>query len=200
MKKNIWPFITLFIIYATPCLAADFPQRIGPFILGHDISEFKAYMDMSTELSLRYLENVKEVEIRPISGFKSGLIAYGSCKNPGKVVRIKLKYQDESKAFFNTLRKKIEARFGKFVEYRGDPFQVVISWKKSFRDSQGNSISLIIQHNTRDEEEKMGNSIKLTLTNLMEDERHCPKDETPDQPEKPIRIPVKDHWDWFAPR
>jgi hypothetical protein len=30
-----------------------------------------------------------------------------------------------------------------------------------------------MQHNTKDEEQKMGNAIKLTLTNQMEKERNC---------------------------
>lgn len=200
MKKMILIIILMPIAYAMPGLADNVPRQIGPFILGQDIAELASYVDMDTALPIRYLESVKEVQIKPIRGFKSGLIAYGSCAAPGRIVRIKLKYQDDSKAFFNTLRDKIEARFGKFEEYRGDPFQIVIGWKKAFKDSQGNSISLIIQHNTRDEEEKIGNSIKLTYTNLMEDELRCQNAKTPARHENPIRIPVKDKWDWFTPQ
>lgn len=200
MKKMILILILMSSAYAVPGLANNFPRQIGPFILGKDIAEFAPYVDMGTELPIRYLESVKEVQIKPMRGFKSGLIAYGSCAAPGRVLRIKLKYQDDSKSFFNTLRDKIETRFGKFEEYRGDPFQVVIEWKKSFKDSQGNSISLVIQHNTRNEEEKMGNSIKLTYTNMVEDELRCQNAKTPAQHEKPIRIPAKEKWDWFTPQ
>lgn len=200
MKKMMWILSLVSIAYAMPSLAGNVPRQIGPFILGHDIAELAPYVDMGTELPIRYLESVKEIQIKPMKGFKSGLIAYGSCAAPGRILRIKLKYQDDSKAFFNTLRDKIEARFGKFEEYRGDPFQIVVGWKKSFIDSQGNSISLVIQHNTRDEEEKIGNSIKLTYTNLMEDELRCQNAKTPAQREKPIRIPVKNKWDWFTPQ
>ncbi len=49
---------------------------------------------------------------------------------------------------------------------------MIIAWKWSFRDEKGNSISLILQH-SRDEEYKWGNSIKLTNTTLMEQERLC---------------------------
>jgi hypothetical protein len=200
MKKITWIWSMLFIVNAMPCLADEVPWKIGPFILGQNIMEFASYIDVRTELPIRYMESVKEVEIKPIMGFKSGLIAYGSCKFPGRIVRIKLKYQDSSKAFFNTLRKKIEARYGKFEEYRGDPFKIVIGWKKSFKDNRGNKISMIIQHNTRDDEEKIGNSIKMTLTSLLEDELNCQQAKWPDQPEEPIHIKEKDPWDFFTPR
>ena len=58
-------------------------------------------------------------------------------------------------------------------EWRGDPFHIVIAWKWSFVDDQNNRISLTLQHNTRDTEEKMGNAVKLSMTNLMEAERNC---------------------------
>jgi hypothetical protein len=183
-----------------PVMAADAPHKIGPFVLGQDIADVAAFVDMDTELPIRYIENIKEVEIKPIQGFKSGLIAFGSCKAPGQIVRIKLKYKDSSKAFFNKLRERIEARFGKFEEYRGDPFQVVISWKKSFTDDKGNRISLTIQHNNRDSEEKIGNAIKLTMLNLLEADCECQTVKTSERRNKPIVFPVKDPWDLFTPQ
>lgn len=200
MKQTLCLWTCFIFLSAGSCLAADVPRQIGPFILGEDISGFASYVDMRSELPIRYVENIKEVEITPIKGFKSGLIAYGSCKFPGKILRIKLKYNDNSKAFFNTLHKRIESRFGKFEEYRGDPFQVVVGWKKSFKDSQGNRISLTIQHNNRDEEEKMGNSIKLTLTNLWDADCTCHNLQSPDKPKAPVEIPVQQQWDLFVPR
>lgn len=200
MKRAICLWIFLLVFPAASACLADAPTQIGPFILGRGITEFAAYVDMQSELPIRYLENIKEVEIKPINGFKSGLIAFGTCAVPGKMVRIKLKYADDSKAFFETLRKKIVARFGEFDEYRGDPFQVVVGWKKSFTDSHGNSISLIIQHNSRDEEEKMGNSIKLTLTNLFDSDCNCQQKKEPTVSEPPIEIATPDKWDLFVPR
>ena len=192
--------LILFIFSPIPCIGADVPHQIGPFILGEKISAVADYVDMSTALPIRYMENIKEVEIRPLKGFKSGLIAYGSCNSPERIVRIKMKYDDSSKAFFNTLRRKIEARFGAFDEYRGDPFQVVVSWKKSFTDDKGNRISLTIQHNTSDVDEKLGNAIKLTMINLMEADCECHAKKTSEPKEKPMVIPGQQSWDLFLPR
>jgi hypothetical protein len=49
----------------------------------------------------------------------------------------------------------------------------MVAWKWSFTDKNNNDISLILQHNTRDEEEKMGNAVKLTMWNLLEEESNC---------------------------
>ena len=49
----------------------------------------------------------------------------------------------------------------------------MVAWKWSFVDPQGNRISLTFQHNTKDEEQKMGNAIKLSLTNQLEKEQAC---------------------------
>ena len=129
---------------------------------------------METSLPIRHMESTREVEIKPIKGFKNGLIAYSTCAAPNRIVRIKLKYSDSSKTFYEKLKKHIDARFGKCDEYRGDPFHIVVAWKWSFIDKDNNKISLILQHNTRDEEEKMGNSIKLTMTNLLESDWELP--------------------------
>ena len=40
-------------------------------------------------------------------------------------------------------------------------------------NKDGNNISLILQHNTRDEEEKQGTAVKMTMWNLMLEEERC---------------------------
>jgi hypothetical protein len=90
------------------------------------------------------MENIEEVEIKPIQGIKSGLIAYATCTAPGQIARIKLKYKDASKAFFEDLIKKIKKKYGEPDQYRGDPFHILISWKWSFVDDDGNRISLTV--------------------------------------------------------
>jgi hypothetical protein len=87
-------------------------------------------------------------------------------------VRIKLKYANPDKKFFNELLKRFKKRFGEPDEWRGDPFHVIVAWKWSFRDKDNNSISMILQH-SMDEEQKFGNSVKLTNTTFIEKERSC---------------------------
>jgi len=193
----------LMVAISGTCLA-DVPRQIGPFILNHDIANFDDYVYRDTALPIRHMESIHEVEIKPIEGFKSGLIAYGTCAVSNHIVRIKLKYKDNSKAFFEKLKKRIDKRFGDSNEYRGDPFHIVVAWKWSFVDKNNQKISLTLQHNSRDEDEKMGNSIKLTMTSLISEEREChyktmDKSLADAGKAEPL-VTEQSGWDLFCPR
>jgi hypothetical protein len=166
------------------CSAAGVPKQVAVFKLNTDIAEIKDYVIMETALPTRYMENIEEVEIRPIEGIKTGLIAYATCAAPGRVVRIKLKYDDASKDFFDKLLARIKAKYGEPDEYRGDPFHILISWKWSFVDKDGSRISMTLQHNEMDTDEKIGNAIKLTMTSLIEEDQRCYEVKALDQRDK----------------
>ncbi len=161
------------------CLAQTAPHELCGCKLGADINAVKMQIKVDTDMPVRYMESVHEVEIQKIEGFKSGIIAYGKCNEGSKILRIKLKYADASRAYYDQLLKRYEQRFGKPSEWKGDPFQVVIAWKWSFVDKQNHRISLILQHNTKDEERKMGNSVKLTDITLFEKEWQCFEEQFP---------------------
>ncbi len=207
MIKYYTLWIAILILAISGTSFAGTPHQLGPFILGHDIAEFADFVQMDTSLPIRHRENIREVEIRSIKGFKSGLIAYGTCTTPkNRVVRIKLKYRDGSKSFHEKLKKQIDSRFGKSYEYRGDPFHIVIAWKWSFMDKDNNKISLTLQYNARDEDEKMGNAIKLTMTSLLESDCECHwKKESLEQAgdsasESRELVLEQTGWDLFVPR
>lgn len=206
MRKPLILFaIMIFFLTAGTCLA-DAPHKVGPFVLDREISGFKDYVIMETALPIRHMENIEEVETKPIEGFKSGLIAYATCTAPGHIVRIKLKYLDSSKKFYEELLKRIKKRFGDPAEYRGDPFHIVVAWKWSFVDKNNHNISLTIQHNTMDAEEKKGNSIKLTNSSLIEKDRLCYTEKEIDLREKlrhrnwKVMVPQLRGWDRFVPQ
>jgi hypothetical protein len=206
MKKKIilWNLFALFLL-STTCMA-DAPHKIGLFVLDRNIADFKDYVIMETALPIRHMENIEEVETKPIEGFKSGLIAYATCTAPGHIVRIKLKYLDSSKKFYEELLKRIKKRFGDPIEYRGDPFHIVLGWKWSFVDKDNNRISLTLQHNTGDEAAKRGNSIKMTMWSLIDRDRLCYKERELDQRERlrrrkwEVMVPKLKGWDRFVPR
>ena len=207
MKKQVILFaaLTLIMVKAN-CLAADAPHQVAVFRLNESISDVKDYVIMETALPIRYMENIEEVEIKPIQGIKSGLIAYATCAAPEKIVRIKLKYKDSSKKFFEKLLKLIKGKFGEPKQYRGDPFHILISWKWSFVDDMGNRISLTVQHNSMDTEEKMGNAIKLTLINLIEEDQRCHRTKALDKRQNlrqrkwKLMTPELTGWDLFVPQ
>jgi hypothetical protein len=162
-----------FIAAAAPGLAGEIPLSIAGFTLGRPIEAVSQKVIMETALPARYMENLQEVESVPLEGFKSGLIAFGTCRTPGAIVRIKLKYADGSLAFYEELLTRFKQKFGEPDEYQGDPFRVFISWKWSFKDRNQNRVSMVLQHNLKDEEEKVGNAVKLTLHNQLEEDVRC---------------------------
>jgi len=181
MKKTFILSLTLSLFLFSALYAAQqAPSQIAGFVLGENISEYKNRVQMETAMPIRYAEYLTEVEIEPIDGFKSGLISFGNCAVPGRILRIKLKYANPSKKFYEALLKRYKARFGEPQEWRGDPFHVVIAWKWSLTDSKNNHVSMILQHNTQDEEEKLGNAVKITLTDFIAQERICFEKKYPD--------------------
>ncbi len=207
MKKRIFLIANLTFLWMTGiCMAGEAPHQVGVFVLNRDIANFKDYVIMETALPIRHMENIEEVEIKSIEGIKSGLIAYATCSAPGHIVRIKLKYQDSGKKFFEDLLKRVKKKYGEPEEYRGDPFHIFIAWKWSLMDKDGNRISMTLQHNSQDTEEKRGNAIKLTMTNLVEEDQRCYKEKELDHREKlrqrdwKVIKPGLSGWDLYVPR
>ncbi|CAB1082413.1 hypothetical protein D1AOALGA4SA_10033 [Olavius algarvensis Delta 1 endosymbiont] len=207
MRKQLFLFTALISLWITAtCLAAEAPHQVAVFKLNSNIAEVKDYVIMETALPIRYMENIEEVEIKPIEGFKSGMIAYATCAAPGHIVRIKLKYKDASKKFYDKLLKRIKRKYGEPSEYRGDPFHILISWKWSLIDKDGQRISMTLQHNSMDTEEKVGNAIKLTMTSLIEEDQRCYKVKALDQRQKlrqqdwKIMAPKMSGWDLYVPQ
>jgi hypothetical protein len=207
MKKRLFFITNLAILLVVGvCLASEVPHQVSVFALNRDIADFKDYVIMETALPIRHMENIEEVEIKPIKGLKSGMIAYATCAAPGHIVRIKLKYADSSKKFFENLLKRVKKKYGEPDEYRGDPFHILIRWKWSFVDKDGNRISLTLQHNSQDAEAKKGNAVKLTITNLIEEDQRCYKLKALDHREKlrrrdwKVMDPGLTGWDLYVPR
>lgn len=165
--------VLVFLTSVTVAAWAQAPHQVGGFVLGENIAAYEERLQMSTALPLRFKEYLYEVEIRPDQNFKSGVLTFADCAAKGRIARIKLKYLDSSKAFFEQLLQRYKERFGPPDEWRGDPFHILIAWKWSFLDEQNNNISVILQHNTKDPEQKLGNVVKLTHYNLIEAERQC---------------------------
>ena len=201
MKTPSLYLIVSVLIFSGICFAAEAPYEIAGFALGKTIDDIKDQLDMSTELPIRHRASLREVEIKPVGGFRSGLITYGTCAEPGKIIRIKLKYEESSKKFYENLLKRFKKKFGEPNEWRGDPFHIFLDWKWSFKDKDGNRISLHLQHNTRDAEEKIGNAVKLTARTALEAEWKCHEEKTASKSSRKIekqKRPID--WEFILPR
>lgn len=174
MKKIIY-FIAIMTFFGIhPLCFADAPHQIGGFGVGTNIKQYAESLRMDTSLPIRHMEYLSEVEVKPREGFRSGYLSYGNCHEPGQIVKIKLKYERESRKFFNELLERFKKKFGEPSEYKGDAFRAFVAWKWSFTDKDNNKISLILQHNRQnDEEYTSGNSVKISQITLIQKERQC---------------------------
>ena len=172
--------VAVILLFPSHASADKAPSKLAGITLGDQIAMVVDLLKMETSIVLRDRQYLREVDIQEIDGYKSGTVDFGNCSKPGQIVRIKLKYEYEDKNFYDDLLEKFIKKFGEPDEWRGDPFHVIIAWKWSFKNERGDSISLILQH-SRDEEYKWGNSVKLTNTTLMEEERLCYEKKNKDQ-------------------
>ncbi len=172
MKKTTLYLSVLFLGTVSIC-RAETPIELAGLMLGENIEKSEKLLKMDTIIPTRYFESFKEVEIKDIPGFKSGLVYFGTCAAENRIVRIKLKYQDSSMEFFGKLLERYKKSFGQPDDWKGDPFHIVKAWKWSFREKDGKNTSMILQHNTQNPNQKMGNSIKITRYDLLEKEYEC---------------------------
>lgn len=171
------------------------PHSIAGFELGSDVADYP---------HIEYSNFLKEVVVMDWHGFRKGVISYGICQSPGTIVKIKMKYENSTKKFFNTLLKKYKADFGPPNEWKGDSFGIKHIWKWRFTDKEGNIVSLLLQHNLQDPNDNIGNMVKLSYPEKIEDERLCfiQVCEANEDPEKKkIRDKVKKtDWKYLIPK
>lgn len=175
MKIIIGTFAVLAMILGPGAAhAGPAPREIAGIGLGTRIDQVKDLLRMETAMPIRHAGYLTVVDVKPMEGYQGGSVTYGNCQSPGRIVRVKLRYDRDDKQFFDELFKRFQERFGDTSEYKGDAFRMFQAWKWSFTDEQGNRVSLILQHNSMDDDDfPSGNIVKLSDTSDIEKERAC---------------------------
>jgi hypothetical protein len=167
-RKNTAHWIILFSFFVTlsplPALANTAPHEIAGIALGTSVD---AYPDI---IRTNFL---KDVVVTDWHGFRNGIISYGTCKYVNRILKIDMKYADKSEDFFEKLLKEFRKKFGEPNEWKGDSFGVVHIWKWQFIDKEQNRVSLALQYNSKDSNETIGNMVKLSYPEKIEEERFC---------------------------
>lgn len=189
MKRITTLLICSTILFALPLASAlaknKAPLEIGGFKLGSSVDQYEF---------TSYCNFLKQVVIQNIDGFRKGTIYYGTCDHPGEIVKIKLKYRDPSLAFYKQLIKKYTEAFGKPDAYIGDSFGIVKAWKWTFIDQKHNRILLRLQNNQKNQDESLGNTVKLELPEHIEAERSCFNKQCAMR-QKGVKHPFSTAWD-----
>ncbi len=173
MGKTCFILSFLILLFIHNSAFAQFPVHLGGFILGDDIADYKDLVDLKTCRKIPFNRYLKEGEIIPRPEFKSGIITYGLCDRPNKILKIQLKFAESSKKNYKKLLNRYKQKLGEPSEYKGDAFRTMIAWKWSFTNNNNEKISLILQYNKMNDEKKKGVVVKLTLTSQIEKERTC---------------------------
>lgn len=175
--KPFLQYLVLFfcLAFLTNAQAATMPMTLAGITLGANISTVTHCCQLSTDMQLSDERQLNEIDLQPqfVPGVRSATVAYANCAEKGKIVRIKLKFDDSSREFFNDLFAMYEKKFGRPEEWRGNPFHSVLSWKWSFKDGV-QRVGIELTHSD-DEDYKTGNFVKLTLRSLWESELMCMK-------------------------
>lgn len=199
MKKSILLMSLLWLLLATPAMAAqNAPESVAGITIGNNYSTVRSLLELDSETSPWQEDYIRRIGLKEMEGYKGGYIVVGNCKRKDIILRMKLKYNDSSMDFFNKIYSKIEKRFGKPNDWRGNPFGTLKVWKWSLGDADGN-VSLILQHFSGDDDSiTKGNSIRLSRPSWLEEEIQCWNRIHPETQEKPI--PAKmEGIKWFLP-
>ena len=153
---------------------ATAPLEMAGFRLGESIKAYEGLTDpgkTEEELAQLYLTTTM---LKPMAGYRSGYVTYGNCRVPGRILRVKMNYQDQSLKFYDKLLVALKKRYGEPQQWRGNPFGTLRIWKWGLRDPNLGDISIVLQHYSGDDDTfTKGNSIRLAAPELTEQEKAC---------------------------
>jgi hypothetical protein len=168
--------LALLLVLGLPraALAAEGPLELAGIRLGESVDAFKDKLltDKVDKAFLRpYLGIMPMV---PVPGYRSGYVDFGQCAKPGRIVRIKMNYVDDSLTFFNRILEALKKRYGEPAQWRGNAFGTLRTWKWSLTAPGGQHVSLILMHyEGEDGAFTEGNSIRIAATDMVREEEHC---------------------------
>jgi hypothetical protein len=175
-------------------------MSMAGFTLGEQVETFAGRINADTHQPIWRQEHLKRVAIVPPPGFRSGYLTYGACHEPGRIVRMKINYEDGSLDLFERILEALEDRYGRGT-WRGNAFGTLRTWKWSLTSKDGDSISMILM-NYRGEDDSFtsGNSIRLANRSAMNRERACgEKRKTRDAAVPNADTPPSDP-EWYLPK
>ncbi len=195
------PSFFLIIVFFSCSISASIaypqvPKEIGGFTLGDQFKERPEF---------EYTDYLKEIVVRDSNGFKKIKLFYGTCAFPNEIIRISAKYEKSSKQFYEELLKIYKERFGLNAKWKGDAFKISHTWKWVFKDDQQRRVNLILQHNLLDLDENIGNVVKLSYPDRLDEEHKCFIEQLRSQKKQENKelinkLPVKMEWDHMIPK
>jgi hypothetical protein len=204
MKSVALLCLILALGWAIPARAVDAPGELAGLRLGDTVEAAGAKLRPSPESRECRRSGLSMVPVAPLPGFRSGYVDVGECVQPGRIVRIKMHYADDSLKFFNTILAALKKRYGEPTQWRGNAFGTLRTWKWGLRAADGSRVSVIIMHYAGDDDAfTEGNSIRIAAPEMVRKELNC--QEARQAGAKPAPVQSDAHGrpldlDWFLPR
>ena len=159
---------------AGPARAVDAPRELAGLRLGDTVEASGAKLLLAGGQRESLRSGLSMVPVAPVAGFRSGYVDVGDCVQPGRIVRVKMHYADDSLAFFNKILAALTKRYGEPAQWRGNAFGTLRTWKWSLKAGDGSPVSLILMHYAGDDGSfTQGNSIRLAAPDLVRREQQC---------------------------
>ncbi|QLA16356.1 hypothetical protein [Desulfolutivibrio sulfoxidireducens] len=178
------------------------PTELAGLRLGDDIATYSQLIDAETAAKGFFRPHLEMVALKDREGLRSAYADYGTCKNKGRIVRIKVNYRDGSLKFFEKLLTELKKRYGQPEDWRGNPFGTLRAWKWSLPAGK-DRISMVLMYYAGDDGEYTeGNSLRITSRNMVEEEDRCYKEKKADEePATELRKPADvSELDWLLPK
>lgn len=187
-----------------PLFLLCLPLQAVPAATPHEIANIKLGAKVEDYPDLEYSNFLKEIVVMDWHGFRKGIVSYGICDSPGVIVKLQMKYEDSSKAFFNTLMKRYKNKYGAPNEWKGDSFGIKHIWKWYFVDAEGRKVNMILQHNLQDTSQSLGNQVKLYYPEMIEKEhlcflKQCEEISSPEHKKRKEQL-KETSWDYLIPQ
>jgi hypothetical protein len=164
----------LSLAFACPVRAAEGPLELAGLRLGDTATAAGAKLRLEAVAAPSGRTGLSMVPVAPVAGFRSGYVDVGQCADPGRIVRVKMHYADDSLEFFNTILAALKKRYGEPSQWRGNAFGTLRTWKWSLRAADDTAVSLIVMHYAGDDGSfTQGNSIRIAASDRARREERC---------------------------
>lgn len=199
MKKFL---LVLLLVLGTslPGNAGTIPMSIAGIRLGDSIAKYQDRCMTRSDVPLSDAMFLNELALDSdmFQGLRGGSIAYGNCASPGKIVWVKLKFEDRSVELFEELLRMYDNTLGDDRQWEGDAFHIITSWKWVLTEGD-KEVNVLLTH-SKDPEYRPGVSIKMTLRSHFNTEYRCWKKQSPQKENKRRRSNRPLHLEQYLPR
>lgn len=182
--------------------AVQAPREVAGLALGADVKDLASRLDLTKAMPLWDRPYLTRANIQPTKGFRSGYVLFGNCANPGKIVRVKLKYADKDPSFFRNTGRTLTTRYGEPKPLMSDQGGLYLGMAWKFGTIKTGVTALLLEHSAGDDpEDAEGTSIRLTDNGLLAQEELCYEKNRKKEPNVQPSFPLFEITeDWLLPK